>query len=307
MDSFLLVKLVFSGLLLMLLNAAEVSAQQTSASTNVDLAVTNYISLYNALYQAAFPLQSQTLGSNAYVTERFVMQVPGVVLNPHDYDPGELYRTAKADPNDGNPETNIHPRIAENMFRLTDPLPNSNPLTGGLSDRSLADTYRKIISSMDVKKFDELADSVLAKYQDAMRILQAPRKDPDSNYTQNVTLLDLYNRYKERYYMTSQEVEALIETQQRSLTSIEYEKWFIRNYPYLRAKVESEYTRWILYGEKEVVDTYKVHLDVATEGEELEEARKVLRSTGVSALDRSGTIYPVTFSPSNWYQYLIPR
>lgn len=307
MDCFLMMKLVFSGLLLVLLNTVEISAQQASTSGDTDLAVTNHISLYYALHQAAFPLQVQTLGSDASVTERFVLQIPGLLLNPHDYDPGELYRTAQADPNDGYPESNIRPRIAENMFRLTDLLPNSNPLTGGLSDRSLADTYRKIIFGMDVKKFDELADSVFTKYQDAMSILQAPRRDPDSNYTRNVTLLDLYNRYKERYYMTSQEVEAIIDTQQRSLTSIEYEKWFTRNYPYLRAKVESEYTRWILYGEKEVVDTYKVHLDVSTEGEELQEAREILRSTGVAALDRSGTIYPVTFSPSNWYQYLIPR
>ena len=295
--------MIICSVLLIFQSSTVVSARSI---TTADPAVINLISLYTAMYQLAFPLENREFGSDATVTERFIWQVPGLVLNPYDYDPGELYIAAQANPNDGQPEVNIPPYIMENMFQLVDPLPNTNPLKGGVSGGSLADTYRDIIYNMDVKKFDDVAESVLQKYQTAMEILQGSRRDPESATPHNVTLLDLYTRYKGRYYQKKQEVEEIIEQKKKSLPSIEYEKWFTRNYRNLQAQEESEYTRWILYGEKEVVDTYKIHLDVAPEGAELETAREVLRSSGISALDRSGTIYPVSYTPSNWYQYIIP-
>ena len=48
------------------------------------------------------------------------------------------------------------------------------------------------------------------------------------------------------------------------------------------------------------------NMDTGTSGNELEEARASLRAAGVTSLDRTQTIYPVSFEPSDWYKYLLP-
>lgn len=85
---------------------------------------------------------------------------------------------------------------------------------------------------------------------------------------------------------------------------VEYQVWFQTHYPPLYAEVENAYTEWLVFGEKDLVELYKAHLDVESQGVELEEARMSLRSSGKVTLDRSSTVYPVYFEPSNWYEYL---
>lgn len=85
---------------------------------------------------------------------------------------------------------------------------------------------------------------------------------------------------------------------------IEYQTWFQTHYPSLNSEVENAYTEWLVFGEKDLIELYKAHLDVESQGVALEEARMALRSSGKVSLDRSSTVYPVYFEPSNWYSYL---
>ena len=48
-------------------------------------------------------------------------------------------------------------------------------------------------------------------------------------------------------------------------------------------------------------------MDVTSAGAALEEARISMRASGVTSLDRTRTIYPVSFEPSNWYEYLLAK
>ena len=76
--------------------------------------------------------------------------------------------------------------------------------------------------------------------------------------------------------------------------------------PSLAAKVESAYVRWRIFGQKEMCDMYLTYVDTGASAKTSEEARIVMRSAGVIALDRTRTIYPVDFEPSDWYKYLLP-
>ena len=102
-------------------------------------------------------------------------------------------------------------------------------------------------------------------------------------------------------------MENQIEEKRRSVGYVDYELWFQRNYPSLQAKVESAYTRWLVFGDKETVELHITYMDTGSAGTELEQARMALRAAGVTSLDRTRTIYPVSFEPSNWYQYLLPE
>ena len=67
------------------------------------------------------------------------------------------------------------------------------------------------------------------------------------------------------------------------------------------------YTKWIVYGQKDIVELYKAHMDAESQGVDLEDARATLRSSGTISLDRTQMIYPVSFEPSNWYEALVPK
>jgi len=119
--------------------------------------------------------------------------------------------------------------------------------------------------------------------------------------------LSLYDRYQNEYADKKLDMEEKINDARRTRVYLEYELWFQRNYPSLNAKVESAYTKWLSFGEKDLVELYKAYLDSGSSGAEVEAARMALRASGVTSLDRTRTVYPVSFEPGNWYKYLLPK
>ena len=97
-----------------------------------------------------------------------------------------------------------------------------------------------------------------------------------------------------------------VETQLDSHFMTNTRKSTMTRNPSLAAKVESAYVRWRIFGQKEMCDMYLTYVDTGASAKTSEEARIVMRSAGVIALDRTRTIYPVDFEPSDWYKYLLP-
>ena len=195
----------------------------------------------------------------------------------------------------------------EKWFDLADVVPGANPYSGQDSGRSLANIYKSMLQEMTVTNIDEQGEQVLSLYNAALDYLYEIVDHPE-NLTREVTRLSLYDEYKELYNDRKLEMEDEIETKRKSLEYLDYELWFQRNYPPLLSKVESAYTRWLIFGQKELCDAYIAILDTGSGSAKiLEEARTVMRSAGVASLDRTRTIYPVSFEPSNWYEYLRPE
>lgn len=104
-------------------------------------------------------------------------------------------------------------------------------------------------------------------------------------------------------------MENKIEEKRKELEKdpVSYQIWFQNNYPSMEAEVENAYTEWIVFGQKDLVESYKEKLDIKSTGAILGKAKSFLRACGKPTLDRASTYYPVHFEPSNWYEYLRAR
>ena len=111
--------------------------------------------------------------------------------------------------------------------------------------------------------------------------------------------MKLYSFYQEEYADRKLNLENKLNDARLKLTSLEYELWFQCNFSPLNTKVENAYSKWLMFGQKELVELYKSFMDVTSASSALQEARMSLRSAGVTSLDHTCMIYPVSFEPSN--------
>lgn len=259
--------------------------------------------LYTTLRNIAFPKSPYSTGGTTQ--NRFVFMSPGKVLNYYDYYPGDEYAASFKAKNTTAPETLVPPSVMEKWFDISEVVV-SGYLNGGTTGKQLSVIYETILAQMSIKNFKELSADAEAKYNEASNYLTEPIQNP-VNLSENTTRMYLYSLYQEEYAERRLEMEEKIESARKRYGSLEYELWFQRNYKLLNAKVESAYTKWLVFGQKDLVELYKTYMDTASAGAQLEDARIMLRSARVDSLDRTRTIYPVSFEPSNWYEYLLPK
>lgn len=203
-------------------------------------------------------------------------------------------------------ESVVPPHVMERWFDLADVMPSPNPMDGQDTGKSLANVYASILHEIRIKGLDRTADKLTSIYQHAINFLVEQVVDPE-NPQVNATRLGLYERYRDQYNDRKLYMEDQIEDKRLNLGGLDYELWFQRHYPSLNAKVESAYTRWMVFGQKEMVELYLADMDTGSSGQIIEQARMALRAAGVQSLDRTRTVYPVSFEPSDWYKYLLPK
>ena len=259
--------------------------------------------LYATIRNVAQPPVTSTATGSEVISSRLVLLLPGKVLNYYDYFPGDRYEASLEDPHHDGRQVPIPPRVMENMFQLADVVPGVYPLGGAETGESMSIIYENILNQLEVKGFNRKTQAEKERYVDAISYLAEEIADP-LDVTLNVTRFQLYRRSQDLYNEKRLDMENIISNKRFELSAIEYELWFQRNYPSLNSQVEGAYTEWLIFGQKEIVELYKSYLDVQSPGIDLEAARMALRASGLSALDRTRTVYPVTFVPSNWYRYL---
>ena len=263
----------------------------------------NLAKLYTVIRNVALPPVNESATGDEPVSQRLVMLLPGKVLSYNDYFPGDEYEASLEDPLHEGRQIPIPPRVMDNMFQLADVIPGIDPLRGAETGESMATIYDNILNQIEVKGFADKTEAEKERYLVALEYLAEEIPDP-LNVTQNVTRFQLYRRSQDLYNQKRLDMEDMIASKREELPAIEFEHWFQRNYPSLNSAVEGAYTEWLIFGQKEIVELYKSYLDVESPGIDLQEARMALRASGLAALDRTRTIYPVSFTPSNWYRYL---
>lgn len=274
--------------------------QRKKAADNSGKILTDlYITLRNIVFPKS-PL------SNGVTFNRFVLLSPGKVLNYWDYYPGPDYEESLLRRNNSAPETLIPPSVMEKWFDIADVMVGADPFTGGVTAKSMARVYEIILSQIKLLGLETKTSDAQTKYNVAKSYLTTPIFDPN-NLTMNTTRLSLYDRYQNEYADKRLDMEDKINEARSNRGYLEYELWFQRNYPSLNSKVESSYMKWLTFGEKDLVELYKAYLDSGSSGAQVEEARMALRASGVTSLDRTRTMYPVSFEPGNWYKYLLPK
>lgn len=258
--------------------------------------------LYLTMRTIAFPKSPY---DSTTANNRFVLMSPGKVLNYYDYYPGDAYAASIKAKNMTAPETLVPPSVMEKWFDVADVVVGGD-LNSGTTGKQFSVIYETILSQMSIKNFKQLYVDAEARYNEAKTYLTEPIQNP-VNLTQNTTRMFLYSLYQEEYAQRRLDLEETVNDARKRYTSLEYELWFQRNYKLLNAKVESAYTKWLVFGQKDLVELYKTYMDTTSAGAELEDARVIMRASGVDSLDRTRTIYPVSFEPSNWYEYLLPK
>ena len=259
--------------------------------------------LYKVIRNIAFPNSPYSDTETAH--NRFILMSPGKVLNYDDYYPGDEYTASLKKKNMSAPYALVPPSVMEKWFDLADVVVGGE-VNSGDTGKSLALIYTSIISQITVKDFNLLYENVEARSNEAKKYLTEPIQNP-VNVTENTTRMFLYSFYQEEYADRRLEMEEKINNARLTMPALEYEIWFKSTYQSLNAKVESAYSKWLVFGQKTLVELYKTFMDVSSATNVLEETRVVLRGSAVTSLDRTRTIYPVSFEPSNWYEYLLAR
>lgn len=280
--------------------AADPLVRETAAADTVQSGLESVAKKLSQLYTT---IRNVALPQSDTNSQRLVMLMPGKVLNYYDYFPGSAYEAAMERPDHTGTQVSIPVRVMENMFALADAVPGIDPLHGAETGESLAIIYKNILDWTQIKGFNEKTQDEKKHFLLAVEYLSQTVPDP-FNVSVNVTRFHLYRRAEDAYNAKRLEMEDIIAGNRSAKQADEFERWFQRNYPSLNARVEAAYTEWLVFGEKEIVELYKSYLDVQAPGIDLEEARMALRASGVISLDRSRTIYPVSFVPSNWFRYL---
>ena len=255
------------------------------------------------LRNIAFPKTPYSI--NEPVQNRLIFMSPGKVLDYDDYYPGDEYTDNLKAKNMSAPYALVPPSVMEKWFTLADVVVGGAPNAGD-TEKSMSEIYERIISQITIRDFTSLSRQAEARYEEAKKYLTEKIQNP-VNLTEEITRMHLYSIYQKKYNLHRLNMEEKIDDARLTMSSLEYQLWFQRNYKLLNAKVENAYSEWLVFGQKVPTEFYKAYMDVATADTGLEEARVALRASGVTSLDRTRTIYPVSFEPSNWYEYLLVK
>lgn len=257
---------------------------------------TDQLALYTILHDLALP----KFGPGKIV-ERFILLLPGQVLDYHDYCPLDAVEKKTEDPQDTNPDR-LPPD--ENLFRLSDTLPTLYPLGGGISGKRLSQIYKDILYMIDTSKAGP-SPFKQDSYTKAIEWLETPVEDPSGKDLPNVTRYELYYRYKKEYFDTNKMVRTWFATNRSSLNNLKkYEIWYDENYDSLMAYSSSAYIRWLISGLKGPVEDNIALVDVKSISEEVEDARRALQFEERPSMDGGSKYYPVHFVPGNWWTHL---
>lgn len=219
--------------------------------------------LYTVLHNLALP----NFDPNRDVVERFILLIPGEVLDFEDYCP--LSEKAQI--------SQEYDRLPpdENLFRLSDTVPTLNPLGGGTTGKSLARIYEDVLYSLDT---DKLTDAFQQEgYKSAIEWLTTAVEDQLGKELPNITRYELYHRYQKEYFDTKQMVKTWFAGNRSSIDDLQkYEIWYDENYDTLTAYSTSSYTRWMISGLKGPVEDKIASVDIKSLSQEVEEARRAL-------------------------------
>ena len=289
--------LIVSTLILCLVNRAFAFATRPTIE-EVDMYKDSQIKLYDALRHHVLP----DLDYDSNLQQRFILQVPGKLLNSRDFYPGKDYMVYLGDPENYMKKVDIPQHVMERMFYLVDVIPGAHPVTGETTGHSLARLYESILDNLDQVGFDDQSENTKQLYYEALDKLIELVPDPENS--SQIPLFDLYTKLKKAYHNEQQKVDKTFREKKTQLETEDYQLWLERNYHILDAQIETAYQRWLLYGQKQLTENYLSHLDVASSENPLEKARLALRLSGSISEDWSHRVYPVSLSPSNWFRHL---
>lgn len=249
-----------------------------------------------ALYAAIHDLALPPPKLDEFITERFIMLEPGEVLNYHDYVP--LDKDTPTFVNSGR----LPPDEA--AFRLSDTVPSSKPVGGGITGKSLSTIYSDILYQIDTTNITDDSFTTEA-YINAMKYLQEKVSDPADTSAPKISWSELYHRYKQCYYDTKLQVSQwILGNKTDHSKELSYLDWYQESYPTLVAFTSMAYSQWLIEGQKGPVEDKLAIVDIKSVRSEIESAKNLFQDEALPSAVGGSSYYPVEFIPSTWYEYL---
>lgn len=230
----------------------------------------------------------------------FSMQFPAQPLNPN------LYRY---DTSDRNSVLTKPFTIAESEFRLADQLFDISPITAGSNGEKLSIVYKTAINNY-IPKLDYLAPFIRDRAGLSQWLTEpTDEKDEKGEFLSRIELCkNLYQDYLHAKNAWNEEKNKKFDDLRNIEGGIDdYAKWQ-SSYGMVRTEqLNNLYNDVVIRGHLHEVLTILGYLNASSIAEELEIGKQKMRNSARLSLDESLTVYPVQFSPNNWFKALSPN
>ncbi len=230
----------------------------------------------------------------------FSMQFPAQPLNPN------LYRY---DTKDRNSVLTKPFTIAEAEFRLADQLFDISPITAGSNGEKLSIVYSTAINNY-IPKLDYLAPFIRDRAGLGHWLLEnTDEKDENDEFLTRIELCKkLYQEYLIAKNDWNEEKNKKFDELKNKEGGIdEYAKWQSSYGMVKTEQLNNLYNDVVISGHFHEVLTILGYLNASSIAEELELGKQKMRNSARLSLDESLTVYPVQFSPNNWFKALSPN
>lgn len=229
----------------------------------------------------------------------FCMQFPAQPLNQKMY----AYDTSSRNSVLTKPYT-----IAEAEFRLSDQLFDVNTLAASSNGEKLSTNYTTMLNNL-IPKLDYLAPFMKDRASMGKWLLEkSGKKDSDGNSLSRIELCKkLYLEYLEAKNSWNKLKDKTFDDYKAKDDLDGYAKWQSSQGLVETEKLNNLYNDVVISGHLHEVLTILGYLNASSIAEELEISKQKVRNSSRLSLDESMTVYPVQFSPNNWFKALTPN
>lgn len=238
--------------------------------------------------------QVKNMFSTSNSTQKFLLEFPGRSLNHIDYH----YKIT-----DYYSELNKPQAIKEKEFGLSDDMFDlqSDVVNGG-NGTKVSESYIMALNSIVPK----MNDSTFEQEQEKIRnwLLEKVDYTDEKDNVIQISRIDVYKRLNIRYQRAKAAWNHEKFRRQHDMDRESYARWIATEAPVHEAELEALYSDLNTRGYYHKIKKMVGYLDVASLSELLEDVKGKIRASSMSSLDESSTIYPVDFSPSDWFNEL---
>ncbi|QQU04765.1 hypothetical protein [Myroides odoratus] len=229
----------------------------------------------------------------------FCMQFPAQPLNQKMYS----YDTSSRNSVLTKPYT-----IAEAEFRLSDQLFDVNTLAASSNGEKLSTNYNTMLNNL-IPKLDYLAPFMKDRASMGKWLLEkSSKKDEDGNNLSRIELCKkLYLEYLEAKNNWNKLKDKTFDEYKTKDDLDGYAKWQSSQGLVETEKLNNLYNDVVISGHLHEVLTILGYLNASSIAEELEISKQKIRNSSRLSLDESMIVYPVQFSPNNWFKALTPN
>lgn len=229
----------------------------------------------------------------------FCMQFPAQPLNAKMYDYDTSSRNSVL--------TKPYP-VAEAEFRLADQLFDVSTMSASSNGEKLSTNYNTMLNNL-IPKLDYLAPFMKDRASMGKWLLESSGRENESGVKLSRIELckKLYLEYLEAKNAWNKLKDKTFDDYKGRNDLDGYAKWQSSQGLVETEKLNNLYNDVVVSGHLHEVLTILGYLNASSIAEELEISKQKLRNSSRLSLDESMTVYPVQFSPNNWFKALTPN